>query len=144
MVDFKPAQLTTVSPYFVVDEPRRVMDFTRDVFGAEEIDCVTLPDGTVMHSKMRIGDTVLMLGRSSPDMGEITGAVYVYVEDVDAAAARAVEAGAEVTDEVMDMFWGDRFCGVVACGVRWWIATHTEDLTSDEIQRRMLEHFDRG
>lgn len=142
MVDFKPPGYTTMSPYVVVDGPRRVMDFTRTVFDAEEIECITLPDGTVMHSEVRIGDTMLMLGQTSQGMPALIGALYVYVADVDATYRKALDAGAESTQEPMEMFWGDRYCGFKdASGIQWWVATHVEDVPADEIQRRMAEQF---
>ena len=106
------------------------------------------PGGTIAHAELEIGGSVLMLAdpfpqstRKSPkELGGASAGIFMYVEDVDAVVERAVEAGATITMPVDDMFWGDRYGKVTdPFGHEWEIATHKEDLTPEEMQRRGQE-----
>ena len=103
------------------------------------------PGGSIMHAELGIGDSVLMLGDEAPEMGASSpktiggspAGILIYVEDVDAAFTRAVEAGARAEMPPTDMFWGDRFCKLEdPFGHKWSLATHTEDVADDEMARR--------
>jgi uncharacterized glyoxalase superfamily protein PhnB len=127
------------------------IDLYRRAFGAEERMRVPGPDGKqVMHAELQIGDSVLMLGHEAPERGcfapaslkGTTGGLYLYVGDVDAAVARASEAGCTVTMPATDMFWGDRVGEVQdPSGHRWDLATHKEDLTPEETARRAQKWY---
>jgi uncharacterized glyoxalase superfamily protein PhnB len=107
------------------------------------------PDGKgVMHAEMKLGNSLIMLGEEAPQMGAVSPeslggsgvGLHLYVEDVDAAYAKAVEAGCTAQMPPADMFWGDRFSKVVdPFGHQWSLATHTEDLSDEEMMKRMAE-----
>ena len=140
-----PEGYHTLTPYLVVNDAARAIEFYKEAFGAVERGRMPAPDGKIAHAEIQIGDSVVMLadplpqsGVSSPkELGGRTGALFLYVEDVDAAVHRAAGAGAEVTMPVEDMFWGDRY-GKLAdpFGHEWQIATRKEDLTPEEMAER--------
>jgi uncharacterized glyoxalase superfamily protein PhnB len=132
-----PTGHSTVSPYLIVQSPAEVIELMTKVFDAQELSRHLTPDGRVMHAEVRIGDTVIMLGGSNEEWQPMPCMVHVYVPDVDAAYRRALQAGATSLQEPTDQFYGDRSAGVRdASGNRWWIATHTEDVSPEEMQRR--------
>jgi PhnB protein len=131
-----------------VDGARQAIDFYRSIFGAAERMSMPGPDGKVGHAELTIGDSVIMLADEFPDMGaqgpkSIGGSpvtIHVYVEDVDDTFDRAVNAGASVLRPVEDKFYGDRGGEFQdPFGHRWSVATHVEDLSPEEMQRRMGE-----
>jgi PhnB protein len=137
-----------VTPYLYVDGARQAIDFYRSIFDATERMSMPGPDGKVGHAELTIGDSVIMLADEFPDMGaqgpkSVGGSpvtIHVYVEDVDATFDRAVNAGASVLRPVEDKFYGDRGGEFEdPFGHRWSIATHVEDLSPEEMQRRMGE-----
>src|SRR5438034_3922600 len=140
-----PEGYHTLTPYFSVDDAAGAIDFYKQAFGAKERMRMLAPDGKIGHAEIEIGDSVVMLSdpfpqatvRSPKELGGTSASVFMYVENVDAVVQRAVEAGATVTMEVADQFWGDRF-GTVSdpFGHSWSIATHVEDLTPEEIAER--------
>ena len=124
------------------------IDFYKQAFGAVEYLRLALPDGSIMHAELGIGDSKLMLGEESDEeggprcprtLGGVTRAVYLYVADVDAGFKQAVKAGAKVQMPVADMFWGDRYGQVVdPSGHLWEIATpkRVSGRAADGAQRR--------
>ena len=137
-----------VTPYLIVNGANAAIDFYVSVFGAKERMRMPGPDDKVGHAELEIGESMIMLADEFPDMGarspkSIGGSpvtIHVYVEDVDATVALAVKAGATITRPVEDKFYGDRGGEVVdPYGHRWSIATHIEDLSPAEMQRRMGE-----
>lgn len=121
-----------------------VIDFTVKVFGAKEFERMTKPDGRVMHAEVEIGGSVVMVSDTSESSKAMPGMLYVYVDDVDAAYARAIAAGATSIMEPADQFYGDRHGGVRDfAGNQWWIATHKEEVSPDELQRRAKEFYAR-
>ena len=148
-----PDGFNTLTPHLVVKEASKAIDFYKKAFGAEEIRRMPGPDGeSIMHAELKIGNSRLMLVDEFPEMdargpGSIGGTpvtIHMYVEDADSAFNRAVSAGAQVRMPLADMFWGDRY-GVLAdpFGHSWSIATHKEDLTPEEIRKRMQAGFQR-
>ena len=142
-----PEGYHTLTPYLIVRGGPRAIDFYRRAFGAVELMRMPAPDGErLMHAEIRIGDSNVMLsdefpemggGRSPTSLGGAGASLFLYVEDVDAAFARAVAAGAKVQMPVQDMFWGDRYGRLEdPFGHVWSLATHKEDLTREEIARR--------
>ena len=134
-----------VMPYLCVEGVNRLLDFTKQVFGAQEKECMKTPDGKVMHAELVIGESRLMLGEENPawpafksaeTLGGSPISLHLYVPDVDAAFERAVEAGAQVEMPIADMFWGDRYGKVRdPFGMVWGLATRTKELSPDEIER---------
>jgi PhnB protein len=133
-----PEGYPPVIPYLVVDDPKVLIDFLQKVFGAEEKYSTKTPDGAIMHAEVRIGPSAIMMGKANEQWGIKPASIYVYVEDVDAAYERAIAAGATSIMPPADQFYGDRHSGVQDThGNQWWIATHIEDVSNEEIERRM-------
>lgn len=143
-----PAGYHSVTPYITVHDGQGALDFYKQAFGADEV--LRLPAGDkIAHAEIRIGDSILMLSDEWPEMGALsprsrggcTAGLMIYVEDADGAFDRAVAAGATADRPVQDQFYGDR-SGTVTdpFGHRWTLATHVEDLSDEEIQRRMANH----
>ncbi len=144
-VEPRPDGYHTVTPYLYVDDAARALEFYRDAFGATEL--YRLPMGErIGHAEIQLGDSRIMLADEFPEMhnlgpnrrGGPTGAFLVYVDDADAAFARAISAGATVDRPLRDEFYGDRTGTVVdPFGHKWSLATHVEDVDPEEMKRRM-------
>ena len=129
---------------FTVKDGRKAIEFYKKAFGATERFAMPRPDGKgVMHAELLIGDSIVMMGEENPNepcksaetMGGSPISFYIYVENADEAFRRAVEAGSETQMPVQDMFWGDRVGAVRdPFGYSWSLATHTKDLTMEELQ----------
>ncbi|HEY6132925.1 MAG TPA: VOC family protein [Rubrivivax sp.] len=137
-----PDGMHTLTPHLVCAGAAEAIEFYKAAFGAVEEGRLPGPGGKLMHASVRIGDSALMLVDEMPEWGalgpkSLNGSpvtIHLYVTDVDAAVARAVAAGAKVTMPVADMFWGDRYGQLEdPFGHRWSVATHTRDLSFDEI-----------
>lgn len=148
-----PEGFHSVTPMCVVKDARKAIEFYKRAFGAEELFAMPGPGGKgVMHAEVRIGDSIVMMGEENPQeacksaetIGGSPVSFYIYVENADAAFRRAVEAGAESRMPVEEMFWGDR-AGAVKdpFGYSWMLATHTKDLTLQEIQQCAQAFFAR-
>jgi PhnB protein len=136
----------TVTPHLTCAGAAKALDFYKAAFGAVELSRLPGKDGRLMHAAMRIGDSTIMLSDAFPEMGangpspdvRSPVTIHLYFDDVDAAAARAIAAGATITMPVSDMFWGDRYGQLVdPFGHRWSIATHIRDVTAEEMQQAM-------
>jgi PhnB protein len=135
-------------PYLIVDGAAEAIEFYKTVLGAEERLRMPVADGRVGHAELSVGDAVIMLADANPEMdarsprslGGTPVAIYAYVDDVDAAFERAKAAGASTLREVEDRFYGDR-AGELEdpWGHRWDLATHTEDVSPEEMARRAAE-----
>ena len=133
-----PEGQQSVTPYLVVKDAAALIDFLRDAFGADEMVRHARPDGTVMHAQLRIGDSVVMMGEPMDDQNLMPAMLHLYVENVDEVYQRALDAGASSIVEPTDQFYGDRSGGVAdKHGNQWWIATHIEDVSEDEMAKRM-------
>ena len=135
----------TVSPYLAVEDAATAIDYYKKAFGATERVRMETPDGKIGHAELEIGDSIVMLADPFPqastkpphELGGTSAGVFLYVEDVDQVVKRAVEAGATVTMEVADQFWGDRFGTVTdPFGHVWSVATHIEDVPPAEMAER--------
>lgn len=127
----------TVTPYLVVQDVAGLIDFLEQAFDAQEMVRMGSPDGSIMHAEMRIGDSMVMMGEAGENNPPMPAMLHLYLEDADAAYRRALEAGATSLREPEDQFYGDRTAGVKDdFGNQWWLATHIEDVTPEEMQRR--------
>lgn len=135
----------TVTPYLVLKGAARAIDFYKQAFGATELLRMPRPDGTLGHAEIKIGTSPIMLADEDPTMGarspESFGgspvSILLYVEDADELFARAVRAGAKGVRPMADQFYGDRMGGVSdPFGYTWYIATHKEDVSEEEMRRR--------
>jgi len=132
-----PDNYPRVSPYLIVKDVEATMEFIKYVFGGKEREKMKKPDGSVNHGEMSIGDSVIMMGKASNEHQIQNTMLYIYVEDTDASYKKALEKGAVSVMEPADQFYGDRNAGVKdKDGIKWWIATHVEDVSPDEIKRR--------
>ncbi len=135
-----------ITPYLITKGAAAAMDFYKDVFGATEIMRMPQPDGRIGHAEMKMGDSVIMLADEHPEMGIISPAtlgnstvgILLYVDDADATFNKAVSRGAKVNKPLADQFYGDRSGTVIdPFGHKWTIATHVEDVSPQEMERRM-------
>jgi PhnB protein len=141
-----PPGMNGLIPHLVIDGAAKALEFYKTAFGAEVQGVLPGEGGKIMHAMLQINGAPLMLNDAFPSCGSfdplaLKGSpvtIHMYVNDVDAAVAKAVAAGAKVTMPVTDMFWGDRY-GQIAdpFGHRWSIATHQRDVTPAEMQEAM-------
>jgi PhnB protein len=140
-----PPGYHALTPYLIVKNAADAIAFYAKAFGAKEKVRIAMPDGSVMHAEIKIGDSMLMLSEENPGWGAKSPLtlggnathLMIYGKDVDAAFARAVAAGCTVTMPVTAMFWGDRYCKVTdPFGHQWSLGTHVEDVGPRELQRR--------
>ena len=142
-----PEGYHSITPYLIVNGAANAIDFYRRAFGAQEL--VRMPMGDkVGHAEVKIGDSIVMLSDEWPDMGMVgpkgrggtTVGLVIYVEGVDAAFKRAIDAGGIAERPVQDQFYGDRSGTLLdPFGHRWTIATHVEDVAPEDMSRRMDE-----
>lgn len=132
-----PAGHNNVSPYLITRNAAQIIELLKAAFGATELFAMKQPDGTIGHAEVKIGDSVIMISDGNEQFPPRPTSVHIYVPDVDAAYQRAIKAGATSEREPADQFYGDRNAGVTDQGGNsWWIATHKEDLSEEEISRR--------
>lgn len=146
MVQAIPAGYAGVTSYLIVRHAARAIEFYKQAFGAAELMRFPGPDGKIGHAEIKIGDGVVMLadeslesGHKSPQtLGGTPVSLLFYVPDVDAQFVKAVAAGGVIKIPLKDQFYGDR-SGTITdpFGHIWTIATHTEDVSADEVQRRL-------
>jgi PhnB protein len=128
----------TVTPYLVVDGAEKIITFMKEAFGAKpQFGPMKRPDGKVMHAEMKIGDSVVMISDSNERAKANTSMLHLYVPNVDAVYQKALKAGGTSVMEPQDQFYGDRTGGVTdPAGNHWHIATHVEDVTPGELEKR--------
>lgn len=140
----------TVTPYVIVPDAAAAIEFYRRALGARETERHSDENGKILHAEIEIGDSRVMMAeefdfagivaRSPGTLGGTSQQLYLYVEDVDAWMERVLAAGAELVQPVSDQYYGDRSGGLRdPFGHIWWIATHVEDLSAEELQRRKRE-----
>jgi PhnB protein len=143
-----PEGFPRVTPYLICDGAAKAIEFYTSVLGATERMRMPAPDGRIGHAEIQIGDSVIMLADEYPEMGarsprSLGGtpiSLMVYVEDVDKVVARAVEAGAKELRPVENRFYVDRSGEIEdPFGHRWSVASHVEDVSEEEMGRRMKE-----
>ena len=140
-----PEGYHSVTPYLIIRGAADAIEFYKKAFGAVELFRFPAPGGKIGHAEIKVGDSPIMLADEYPDMGykgpqSIGGSpvsLMMYLEDVDSVFNRAVDAGATVKEAVQDKFYGDRTGTVIdPFGHIWHIATHKEDVSMDEMERR--------
>ncbi len=142
------AQILT--PYLNITDCRSAIEFYKKAFNAKEILILDMPDGKIGHAELDIYGGRLMLAEENPSwgtkspqtLGGTASGIGLYVEDVDTVFAQAIAAGATQTMPIEDQFYGDRTGAIMdPFGHKWTIATHKEDVTHEEMQKRMKELF---
>lgn len=137
-----PDGYRTVTPYLIVQEAAALIEFLKRAFEAVEIRRTLHPEGRIMNAEVRIGDSVVMVGEATSEFQPMPSSIYLYVEHTDAAYERALQAGGISIMEPADQFYGDRNAGVKdPTGNHWWIGTHQEDVSSEEMEKRMKDLF---
>lgn len=140
-----PANYPRVTPYLAVDGAAEAIEFYKRAFGATERMRMGAPGGKIGHAEIEIEGGLIMLADAHPDMefhspktlGGSPVTVHIYVRNVDAFCSRAAAAGATIVRAVADQFYGDRSCQLRdPYGHAWSIATHVEDVSPEEMQRR--------
>lgn len=143
-----PEGFRTLTPYINIKGAGEAIEFYKKAFGAKEVERMLMPDGSIAHAVIEVGDSKIMLaeenalwGNLSPQtIGGTSVTLCLYVEDVDAVFAKALQEGATVTGEmeVKDQFYGDRTGNLTdPFGHKWSIMTHIEDVSPEEMQKRM-------
>ena len=140
-----PEGYSSVTPYLIIRGAAAAIEFYTKAFGATELFRFPAPDGKIGHAEIQIGNSRIMLADEYPDMGyhgpkTLGGSpvsLMIYLADVDTVFNRAVEAGATVKEALQDKFYGDRIGTVIdPFGHRWHLATHKEDVSVEEMERR--------
>lgn len=149
ILDGTPDGYTTLTPFLVCSPASQAIDFYASVFGATLVSRMDGPDGTVLHAELDFGNGRLQLGDPSPQFGLVapdpapdrtSASTCIYVPDVDAVFARAVEHGAIVREPPSTFVTGDRFASVLdPYGHRWAVMTRVEDVSPEEAERRVAE-----
>jgi PhnB protein len=133
-----PEGYHTVTPYLIVDGAAGLLEFVKSAFGAEERFAMPAPDGKIGHAEVKIGDSIVMLADAGDEWPAQPAFIYLYVDDCDATYQRAIAAGATSVKEPEDQFYGDRNATVRdSVGCSWGIATHIEDVTEEEVAKRL-------
>jgi PhnB protein len=135
-----------VTPYLFVRGAAAAIEFYKTVFGATEILRMPGPDGRIAHAEIKIGDSIVMLADENPGRGVMSpqtiggysAGMMVYIENVDAVVKKAIERGARALHPIKDQFYGDRSGSILdPFGHMWTIATHVEDVSEEELKKRM-------
>jgi PhnB protein len=143
-----PEGYHSVTPYLICKNAAKAIEFYKAAFGAKELFRMPGPGGKVMHAEIKIGDSPVMLADEMPEMGATSPetlrgtpvGLMIYVEDVDSRFKQAIAAGAKEIRPVIDQFYGDRSGTLMdPFGHKWTIGTHKEDVSSEEMQRRMAK-----
>jgi uncharacterized glyoxalase superfamily protein PhnB len=137
-----PPGFHTITPYLMAKEAGKLIDFLKSALGAQVQHITSAPDGLVMHATLQIGNSMLMLSDARAQWPAQPTGMYLYVPDVDELYDRAIKAGAQSINAPRDEFYGDRMAGIKdPSGNTWWIATHIEDVSEEEMQRRREKLF---
>ncbi|MEU1388395.1 MULTISPECIES: VOC family protein [unclassified Nonomuraea] len=135
-----PEGYTSVTPWIISRDTAGLIDWLKAAFDAVELGRMTGPDGEVQHAEVRIGNAVVMLFDARPEWPSTPGLLRLYVPDAEAVHRRAVEAGGTSVTDVTHLFFGD-LVGRVRdpWGNLWWIQTHVEDVSAEEVERRLAD-----
>ena len=148
-----PEGFHSVNPYLCVSDAARAIEFYKEAFGATERMRMEAPGGKIGHAEIQIGDSIIMLADEHPELnfrspktlGGPSSHFMIYVEDVDARVEQAVAAGAKLVKPVKDEFYGDRSGSVEdPFGHLWYISTHMEDVTREEMERRVAAYVEQA
>jgi uncharacterized glyoxalase superfamily protein PhnB len=136
-----PENMPRITPYLYYEDVAQALDWLAEAFGFRERLRMAGADGSIQHAEVELADGVIMLGCPGPDyrnpkhLGGATQNIYVYVDDVDKHYERARRAGARITAEPADQFYGDRRYGAVDPeGHEWYFATHVRDVAPEDMK----------
>jgi PhnB protein len=143
-----PDGMHSITPHIICAGASEAIEFYKKAFNAKELMRLPGPNGKLMHASVQIGDSQLMLAEENPQWSALGPktlkgspiTIHLQVENADETMAQAVAAGAKITMPIADMFWGDRYGQLEdPFGHRWSIATHTRDVTPEEMQADMAK-----
>jgi len=146
LTDACPKGFSSVTPHLVIKECDKAIDFYKKGLGAQEIYRSKMPNGKIMHAMIKIGNSLVMMADEFPEMGAVgpntlggtSTTLHIYTDDADKLFKQAVDAGAKSIMPIADMFWGDRYGQILdPFGHSWAIATHTRDVTPEEMEQAM-------
>jgi PhnB protein len=141
-----PEGYHTLTPYLTINGASEAIEFYKKAFGAKVVSRMDMPDGKVGHAEIQIGDSRMMLAEETPMMGTKSpkslggspAAIVLYVDDVDKLFVQAGDAGAKITRPLKDQLYGDRMGSLEdPYGHQWYLGTHIEDVSQEEIDKRM-------
>lgn len=137
-VNFKPEGYNTITPYFISSSADKLIAFIKEAFEAKENGIHRLEDGSIMHADFTIGDSHVMISSATDKYPANNLMLHLYMEDVDSVYNQALKAGGKSLREPTNEFYGDRSAGIEdPLGNQWWIATHIEDISEEEMEKRM-------
>lgn len=140
-----PKGFHTITPFLAVKGAETMLHFINEAFGGTDLKIMHHDNGKVMHATIRIGNSIIMASDSNNNSQEFPAMLYLYVDDVDAVYKKAIKAGGESLREPTNEFYGDRSAGIKdEWGNQWWVATHIEDVSEDEINRRAAKFEKQG
>jgi PhnB protein len=140
-----PEGYHSITPYLYIKGAASAIDYYKKAFGATELFRMPGPDGKIGHAEIKIGDSPIMMADENAEIGALSPqtiggtpmSIMIYVEDVDTVFNQAIAAGGEQIRPVADQFYGDRTGGLKdPFGFQWWIATHVEDVSPEEMEKR--------
>ena len=135
-----PEGLRIVSPFLAIHRAHETIEFLKAAFAAIELETHVMPDGRILNAIVKIGDSTILIGERPSEATAWPAMLYMYTEDVDSTFRDAVRAGGRVVLEPTDQFYGERSGAVEdPSGNQWWIATHTEDLSREELVARAMK-----
>lgn len=136
-----PQGFHTVTPYLIVSDASKLIDFIKKSFDAKEIDRFET-ENSIMHAIVQIGDSKIMISDPNENMKPMPCFLYLYVDNVDETFQKAINAGATIMREPTDEFYGDRGAGILDfAGNSWYIATHKKDVSREELTRLAEEQM---
>ncbi len=145
-----PEGYHTVTPYLIIQGASQALDFYKQAFAAEELVRMGGPNGKIGHAEIKIGDSMIMLADEHPEMGyrgpKAYGGspvgIHLYINDVDSMFRKTIAAGAKELRPLKDQFYGDRSATLEdPFGHVWTISTHKEDVSPDEMERRIAAYM---
>lgn len=132
----------TITPYLMIKDSQKFIEFLKKAFNATEVSKSVTDDGKIMHAEIKIGNSMMMLSEANELYPAEPALFYLYVNDTDATYKQAIAAGATSTMEPANQFYGDRNAGVKdSFGITWWIGTHIEDVSPEEMEKRQEEYM---
>ncbi len=137
-----PEGYHSITPYLVVNGAAKVLEFTKQAFAAQEVVRMPGPNGTIAHAEIKIGDSFVMMADANAEHPARSAMLVLYVPNVDEVYERALKVGGKSQSKPSNQFYGDRTASVLdAGGNLWFIATHVEDVSPEEMKRRMAKEM---